>query len=226
MRNTFQDNNGALNDFLEEWCESYAEEERSRFNRDGIVDEDCYLRQTHRILYVCPEPNGGKNGQYVGCDLREILRCRCSGMPFDKNLIRWTRVLLDGETEFFDPCSDDSWHVRRVAVINLKKLCGGGIADRPAIEKHAWESREFIRRQVGIIAPTLVVTCGDPANKFYRQIVFDDRLLEVPARSVWEYKGVRVLPAYHPSCRPRYHEKAFERLVELAREWSVGAFGN
>ena len=152
------------------------------------------------------------------------------GKSFDLNLARWTAVLLDGATKYFTPPNAEraKQQLRRVAVMNLKKLAGSGKANHEAISVQAWRDKDYIRRQVAIIQPTLVVTCGVAANRLFWWIINDDPLKEFPKKSeksVWPHGPFRVLPANHPSLRPNNAPSAFKRVVDTAKEWKVGAFG-
>src|SRR5438045_940077 len=76
------------------------------------------------------------------------------------------RALLDGTKEYDNKltAAEANLQLRRVAIMNLKKLGGSGTANVGAIRAHAWRDRKFIRQEVGLVAPTLIVTCGKLAN--------------------------------------------------------------
>lgn len=135
-------------------------------------------------------------------------------------------ALLDGKTTYFTPNAVAAkQQLRRVAIINLKKLAGSGTANREAISVQAWRDREYIRRQVQIINPNLVVTCGVSSNRLFGWIITGDLFKEAPTESVWSYARIKVLPGNHPSLRPKDAPSAFSRLVERASRGTVGAFG-
>jgi hypothetical protein len=198
------------------WIASYPEPVRRGFHRDGIVDESFYWRQPKRIVFVLLEPNskGGNFDRFYGMDLREVLR-----IPLEKevnrNLALWTRYLLDGVTTFDRPGGTAARdQILRVAVINLKKLAGGGTADQVGIAQHAWRDREFLREQLALLKPTLIVTCGELAARLFGQVVQDDLHASVPNDRTWTWIGIPVLPANHPSLRPIQAAAAFHKLVE------------
>jgi hypothetical protein len=196
------------------------------FHKDGIVSEESFLQESIRLLYVLLEPNskGGRYDRFRGHDLRKIWGEIGLGKPVDLNLARWTRVLLDGVAEY--PVLDAhsaKVQLRRVAIMNLKKLAGSGTANLETISILAWADREFIRREVSIIAPTLVVTCGASANRLFGKIIMDDPLFEAPPTQLWTHGNIEVMPANHPSLRPLHARSAFERVVSRASEVGISA---
>ena len=217
-----------LEDLFAEWVKSYPATHQGDFHRDGIVHEGLYLREATRVLYIVLEPNskGGRYDQHRGADLRILWGDIGLGKSFDLNLARWTAILLDGATKYFTPDAEHAkQQLRRVAIVNLKKLAGSGTANREAITVHAWRDKDYLRRQVAIVQPTLVVTCGVPANRLFGWIIYDDPLKEIPEESVWTHKSFHVLPVNHPSLRPQNAPSAFTRVVQRASQAKVGAFG-
>ena len=190
-----------LKGLFAEWLKSYPATHQGHFHKDGIVNEVRYRREATRILYVALEPNSrdGRYNKYLGKDLRYMWGVKGLGKSFDLNLARWTAVLLDGETKYSNPTAEGAKQLlRRVAIMNLKKLAGSGKANHEAISVQAWRDKDYIRRQVEIIQPTLVVTCSVTAYRLFWWIINDDPLKEFPKKSVWPHGQFRVLPANHP----------------------------
>jgi hypothetical protein len=213
---------------FDEWLRTYPKRLWREFHKDGIVSEDWYWRETHRLLFVQLEPNskGGWSDRFLGRDLRELFAGEeLNWKPGHRNLALWTRALLDGVTKFDSPAVGPAQEqLRRVAIINLKKLAGSGTADHAAISVQAWHDRAMICRQVRLIRPTLVVTCGEFANRIFGRVVRGDPFKTVPDDAVWTHRQLTVLPANHPSVRPTHARQAFERLVSRAKQYSVAAF--
>jgi len=211
-----------LDELFDRWEQTYPETVRKGFHRDGVIDEGLYRKQTHQILFVLLEPNsrGGAYDKYYGEDLRRVFR-----IPLRKqvnlNLGLWTRYLLDG-VEHFERLGGEQARdqIRRVAIMNLKKLAGSGTADYMSISQHAWQDREFLREELPLIDPTLIVTCGARANRLFGQIVQDDLRASPPGEHTWRCNQTVVLPANHPSLRPKSAEEAFKRLI-LRRKGDV-----
>jgi hypothetical protein len=213
----------ALEQHLEDWLASYPSHLRTEFHKDGIVNPERYREERLRLLFVLLEPNskGGRWDRFQGHDLRHVFGEVGLGKSIDLNLARWTRVLLDGEHEYFSPnAAAAKEQLRRVAIMNLKKLAGSGTANPEAISVHAWRDAAFIRKQVELIQPDLVVTCGPNANRLFGMVLSDDPFRVVPEESVWSHGSVVVLPGNHPAVRPKDAPAAFARLVARSVEWT------
>jgi len=52
----------------------------------------------------------------------------------------------------------------------------------------------------------------------------NDPFSEIPD-GVWIKRGIPILPANHPSLRPKYAADALARLIDRARESKIGYFG-
>jgi len=215
-----------LDRLFEKWIETYPKEYRSGFHRDGIIDESIFDSQPSRVLFVLLEPNSrdGLYDRYHGWDLRKVFGEEKLKKELNVNLAIWARALLDGVTKYVRPSSVAAEkQIRRIALLNLKKIGGSGKADYEAISIHAWKDREFIREEVRIISPTVVVTCGSTAHRLFGWIMKDDPYSEIPD-AVWGKDGYFVIPANHPSLRPKNSEDALARLVRRARESQIASF--
>lgn len=218
--------NGRLNRLFWRWAWQYGGR-ASDFHRDGIVDEAQFRKAKPRVLFVLLEPNskGGRKPKNPGSDLRALWHDVPLKKSLDRNLARWTRLLLDGARRFPRKLTPDQTRdeLRRVAIINLKKLAGGGKANEEAIGILAWQDRAHLRKQIRIIRPNVVVACGPRANKLLTWILHDDLHCPVEEKRPWTAKGLRVLPGNHPAVRPRNALDAFRRLSKMARLAKIGS---
>ncbi len=216
-----------LDELFDRWVQAYPDPVRDGFHRDGIVHEATYQSEDHRVLFVLLEPNsrGGAYDRYYGWDLRRVFGEEALSKSININLARWTRVLLDGcETmEQFDGRGAQS-QIHRIAVMNLKKIAGSGTADYIRAAALAWQDRHFIREEVAIIRPTVVVACGERVNQLFRLVMSDDLHSRFSGKVSWRQPGFVVVPGNHPSLRPKDAPRAFERLVGVARSERVGGF--
>lgn len=221
--------NRRLDRLFDEWIKTYPadpDEVRLGFHRDGIICEDRFLKESCRILFVLLEANsrGGRYDRFFGKDLREVFGGAGLRKELHSNIALWTNALLDGSRRYRRlSCAETETQAQRVSILNLKKLGGSGKAGIESISIQAWRDRDFIRREVAIISPDLIVTCGPTANCLFHWIVKDDFLAPVPEAD-WSFHRFKVLPGNHPSLRPRNAEEALERLVVLAEKARVGAF--
>ncbi|HBU69691.1 MAG TPA: hypothetical protein DEE98_04845 [Elusimicrobia bacterium] len=63
----------ALNQLFDKWILTYPDHDYG-FHRDGIILEDQFNKERHRILFVMKEPNSsdGAFNHFIGMDLREL----------------------------------------------------------------------------------------------------------------------------------------------------------
>jgi len=208
-----------LDNLFKRWRDTY--EEGARFAPDGIISPDDYSRARLKILFVLKETND------YGGDLREW--CQRPGRPKGQtwcNLARWASGLLNGF-----PAYEEVDHIKRgevravlrsVAVLNLKKLTGGSSTDMDALHEAACRDQRFIREEVSIINPDVLVCCGVRAPMVWLYGLETERFAQVPVRnSFYEVRGARAedggrvfLFTRHPA---RTDNKAAYEV--LARAW-------
>jgi hypothetical protein len=131
--------------------------------QDGIQDYESYLCSKFRVLFILKDTNGIWG-------LRNFLRQGAPrGYKTWNNVTLWTQGILDG-TSWLNVKKkveekDRKKHLARVAAINIKKIPGG----TSAINKDLWEAgksdQDFLRNQVGLYNPHLVVVCGSPTDE-------------------------------------------------------------
>ncbi|PKN01221.1 MAG: hypothetical protein CVU77_06460 [Elusimicrobia bacterium HGW-Elusimicrobia-1] len=209
----------ALNRLFTRWIRTYPQTAHDGFHRDGIIAEREFARQPNRILFVLAEPNstGGRFVRYRGADLRKVFGEEKLNKPLTRNLGLWTQMLLDGSSRYhvLSP-SKSQVQIRRIAIMNLKKFSGSGKADYAGIGLHAWHDRAFIRRQVAIISPNLIITCGERIHKVFGAVMHDNRFWST--ETSWKWNVAPVENVQHPATRGRNTLPAFRRLREIARK--------
>src|SRR6185503_15098014 len=98
------------------------------------------------------------------------------------NLVRFFTFLCDGYHDSERPCPEEvGLQLKRLAVINLKKLVGSGKADVINVSLLAWRDRHFLREQVELLDPHVVVTCGPTVTRLFGRVLLDSILWEPPA---------------------------------------------
>jgi len=211
--------NGRLDILLDAWRKNLTATEAAAFSSDGVIREEDFIRQARRVLFVLMEPNS-LNTNYLGRDLREVWREPLDERPFNWNLGLWTQVLLS-ERSTYGPLSARLAYseFQRVAIMNLKKQGGGGSAGKSLIRAHAWRDRAFIRRQVDLIAPDVVVCGSWYGYNLFHQVSRDDSRVGTPAPG-WHRDGERtILYTYHPATRNGTQAmKAFKQLLHRSRD--------
>lgn len=217
----------SLDALFEGWEATYPEARRGWFHRDGIIDEVTFRHEAHRLLFVLLEPNSreGAYDRFLGWDLRIVVPDLTPRKEVTVNLGLWARALLDGAT---DPQRPDpattARYVRRIALMNLKKVAGRGVAEKIGIGIFAWRDRELLRAQFRLVNPTIAIACGADANRLLGVVLHDDPFWEPVVDEPWEWERVPVLPAKHPSVRPYQAADALDRLAQMAKKARAGAF--
>ena len=127
-------------------------------------------------------------------------------------------------TMFLDMVEDLDKYDRKkylapISVINLKKTPGKAKSNNSEIDKFAKEDREYIKNQVEIYNPDLII-CGGTGDMFIKNI------LDLDSES-WTYvsKYLRyliyndklIVDTYHPACRKRKKD-LFENIVLPIRD--------
>lgn len=222
-----------LDGLFDRWEETYPPADREGFHRDGIVREDVFAQQPWRLLFVLAEPNSrdGKYDKYFGHDLRIVFGDLEMAKSVNQNLALWTQVLLDrADVEQVDPLDrvtglEASRQLRRVAIMNVKKLPGSGNMGVAGVEAAAWRDREFIREEVTMIRPDVIVTGGAVANRALGRALTDRADFDPSVEQVWRFGFTPILPTYHPAQRiQRNSIRAFLDVIERAEAAAIAAF--
>jgi len=216
--------NKQLDVLFDEWRGHCSPDLVDGFSADGVISEPEFLRQRLRLLFVLMEPNS-KGTSYLGRDLRIVWQEPLDERPLNWNIALWTQVIL-GERLLHGPITATLAHpeFQRVAIMNLKKLGGTGNADHAGIHSQGWQHRVFIRRQIDLIAPDVIV-CG--SKRTYRQlnrILREDPRARIPGPG-WHRDGARtILHTYHPATRNDSQAiGGFSQLLSRAREAGIVA---
>ncbi|MBY0242650.1 MAG: hypothetical protein K2X55_25385 [Burkholderiaceae bacterium] len=185
---------------FDEW-RPLVEADAGHFVEDGIVCEEGWNSATRKILFLLKEPNGYK-GEYGS--LNELLRKAAApnstssmwDRPTFHNVGRWTYGLLNYSGEVPDYVKAN--RARKTAVlgcayINIKKSSGGARATKE-VEVHAEKYAEFLRRQVAIIQPDVVV-CGGTYQMLKKHVY--PSMVRVSHR-VHRFENLTFINAYHP----------------------------
>lgn len=202
------------------WVSTYPQGCRQGFHRDGIINEEVYKKERIKLLFVMLEPNSseGYYNHFYGKDLREVYGEITPVKNLTRNVSLWVRAILDSNMHYeILTKSNICEQLKRVAIINLKKISGTGTANLELISILSWRDKEYIKKQVELISPDIIVTCGEAANKLFHMVATED-VFKKANDSIWDFGAVKVLPANHPSLRPKDAEKALERIFILGNQ--------
>ena len=186
--------------------EAYEEKYRNRTScliQDGIVDPDHYAG----ILFLLKEAYSREPGRRTW-DLCGHLADYGPWKMWHR-VAKWTDGLLNTTADHLEPyCKDMEYDranalLRKIAVVNVKKVDGKPESDGEDLERFAREDADLLRRQIREAKPRIIV-CG---NTFaYLQTVFG--LKKAQYCDNWYYwleldglGRVLVLDYYHPAVR-------------------------
>ena len=208
-----------------------AEREYRCFISDGVIDENEWNKQSCKILFVLKEANW-ENGN---TDLCEFLLSENSSTYWKtwNNVARWTKALLEkGEYPYRVTNADKSRLLRKVAVMNLKKVGGNAVADSDTICEYARADREYISAQISLYDPDIIICCGRGKGK--NADILHDTVFESTSVSDWqdsltesEYnyfilstvdgRSVPVVSFYHPQMRGGHvkFKRCYEEMIEI-----------
>lgn len=189
------------------------------FVKDGIFNPALF--SSPRILYVLRDAHIDKEKASPPYDLRDIVKCPKGEGRTWNNIARWTQALLDNanysDVETINPDSL-STQLSRVAAMNLKKEAGGARAKE--IRRYAIEHREWIKKQIAIINPDIIIACGTFDELVKYTLDVDTRnCKKIAGTTHWRYdirihsKNVPIISSYHP----QYNKKNRE-LVDAMKE--------
>lgn len=158
-----------LNEMFDRWQNSnpaYADD----FSRDGIVNEEKYENASRRLLFILKEPNNHDD------PLRNHAMNFAKGLDRSnatwRNLNYWSYGLLRNFPSFAHVCdaNDLPKVLYEVAVMNVKKTRGRSAAEDKKIVDFARDgsNRNFIQREIEIIAPSIIVCCGSSVTQSIR----------------------------------------------------------
>ncbi|MDR2295182.1 MAG: hypothetical protein LBD95_00130 [Clostridiales Family XIII bacterium] len=201
------------------------------FVKDGIFDPKIWGEQKCKLLFVLKEANW--EGENV--DLRSWIMGEQSPTYWKtwNNIARWTKALLaPGEYPKYVSNADKTYWLSKVAFLNLKKVGGKAIADKKCIQQYAKNDAEFIRKQIILYAPNIIICCGrgtgGNADLLYNEVFKTDELSDWKKPilsynyftvSINRSKKIPVVSFYHPQMR-RSHEllkKRYEEMIEIGK---------
>ena len=202
------------NKLFSDWKKKYE-----YFSSDGIVDFYSYNNATLNITFILKETNEKEDGGY---DLAEFLREGAVGGCIWNNVSRFSAgIILKKDFDMVEDLDkyDRKKYLAPISVINLKKTPGKTTSNDSEIDKFAKDDREFIKNQVEIYRPDLIIF-GGTGDIFIKNILNLDT-------SSWTYvsdylsyliyNDTIIVKTYHPACR-KSKKDLFENIVSTIRD--------
>lgn len=216
--------NSLMDILLDEW-RAHILTEADHFVGDGVVCQESWRTAKRKVLFLLKEPNGykGEDGP-LNVLLRKAAAPNSMSKMWDRptfhNVGRWTYGLLNYSDHV--PAYDDAHRACKTAVldcayINIKKSSGGARATR-AVEEHAAQYAEFLRRQVAIINPDIVV-CGGTYPMLKKHVY--PSLSRVSSR-IHAFDKRLFINAFHPACRTR-REDVYGQVLSSFHQYVIAS---
>lgn len=209
---------------LAEWSARLVAE-AGHFVGDGIVCDDSWRAAKRKVLFLLKEPNGyeGEKGPLNDL-LRQAAQPKSTSKLWDRptfhNVGRWAFGLINYSDHA--PAYDEANRARRTAVlgcayINIKKSSGGARATKH-VEVHAAKYGEFLRRQVDLIGPDIVV-CGGTYS-ILKEHVYPG-LSRVSSR-IHRLDNRIFINAFHPGCRTN-RKTVYDQVLSSFQQFMLTA---
>jgi hypothetical protein len=188
--------NCILNDWAEE-CPGLI--------RDGMVNPKQYVNSKIKILYLLKEVNGGSDW-----DLREFLRDGGRKQTWN-NIARWTEGINSIPDEIpwnkLENITDEERKeiLQQICVVNVKKTAGSYTADEKLIRQAAGKDAAYLRRQIELYAPDMIICCGTEWT-YWHEIMKMEPDWKQSSRGIWYFieNTNRVVISYsHPEARTK-----------------------
>lgn len=192
-------NNIDCHDTLLDVWENNFPTDKWHFNRDGIISPEHWNNADVKVLFILKETNGAK--QNVVSAITRALTARKSGWWKGKVLRRvgrWAYGLINysGEVPAFKEAKmygkEASWSI---AYVNMRKTAGGARTNKKSFDTHVKEYAPYIRRQVELIKPNIVVLGGTFGP--FKKHVFPN--LEHVCSRIHRHNSILFINAYHPA---------------------------
>jgi hypothetical protein len=209
-----------LNALFENWRKHYTQHgiKTEDFNCDGIISEDYYLNAPKKLLFVLREPN-----QTLSGDLRQDVE-RGPDFQLWYELSRWAYGIIHNFPDF-DIMEKDGPGKKEaflgIAIINMKKIAGGGSTDFNELNVYAFLDKEFIKKEIAIIDPEIIICCNTFIELMWALELRDVQKHisdpETVFKKVYNYENcpIYIFP-YHPAHR-KSRRKSYNDLKEIFR---------
>lgn len=198
------------------------------FLEDGIFDEETYNKQDIKILFVLKEADW-ENGN---CDLCEYLLTKTSRNQWRTwyNIVRWIIAIRTGGEYPRKITNDDKVeNLKTIAFLNIKKVGGDSKADDSEIRKYGINDSDFIKRQIELYNPDIIICCGRGNGKILHDYILNvSGEWQTPICNDYNYfltklnskNNIPVISFCHPQMRGghlRFKER-YEDMCQIADE--------
>jgi len=179
---------------------------RPGFVKDGIVDENCYIKSNPKLLFVLKEVNDINGG---GWDLRKFLRIGGRPQTWD-NIVRWVHGIRNLDKEInWTSIEVIGSELRKeilttVCVMNLKKSAGSCTTVNDELTEIAKKDKEYIVEQFCFYDPEIIIGCGSLPSELFKELMGFKTNWKMTKRGIrfMEFMNSKYLISYsHPEAR-------------------------
>jgi hypothetical protein len=179
---------------LNEWEKEFPDQ----FIRDGIINEELYLKAEKKILFIAKEPNAGNHKKEIAKDFRNWWQEPKLEKAFSKTLDLWAYGLLNNFPQNINPRQNS---LSQVAFINVKKNCGGAETSREQMLNAIANNSTYVKKQIKLIQPDTIITCFSADHSLVKKL-FDIELEEaLYGIQIGKLGHAKLISFYHPSMR-------------------------
>ena len=189
-----------LEKLFESWKKAHACEKnyeciddipKDSFTYDGVINEKIWDRQKTKVLYILRESNG-QNTEEGYFWFKEMIE---KGQ-ITKNIFK----RINSMQNILNKTENDN-RLNEVAYINVNKRGGGSSVNWKRMIKYTKEYKEFIRREIEIINPEIIVCCG--TYWLILNYIYDKKQKYAKPENEYYYElgNVKVYNMWHPSAR-------------------------
>lgn len=230
-----------LDELFDNWKREIKKEEinRHQFISDGIVDESTWITSELKVLFLLKEPNDENSNK--DWDLRELLRNgahhRKKGYTptwgltaryvygIQNGFCPWEATEQKRSGIDFRKHEQRKAYLKSIAVVNVKKSGGAGSSNWEELKKAVESSHSFIKEEIRIIAPDLIITGGTEKliSKIFTELHSRKKKSLSTGVKYWKPRNENyfIIEYYHPQARFPHHlmyTVLMESLKELFRD--------
>ena len=169
---------------------------------DGIVDIESYVNATPKILWVLKEANSaGEDWSYS--DFYKCTWHNHNGISSIRKTVYTTYGLLNNINDFSDipVWSKESYQeeLKKMAIINIKKVPGGARSCYHEIKAAYEENEELLKEQIDVYNPDVIIFGGTfKFMEFLHQNLPNKTITEIN-NHYYNVDGRLLINTYHPS---------------------------
>ena len=191
-----------LNELFKQW-EDQIEEYQGKFVRDGIIDEDEWIKTNPKVLFIAKEAN--QYGNQTTGDFRVDWKNNDSNYPFAYRIAEWSFGIINSFPVFNKIFPKSLYYheiLQKISFLNIKKTGGIGTSSGVVIGQHCDLNHKFLLREIELINPDIIILSLS-FNTYISEMMFGDIEWQPSGYdiNVARWNNSRLIDFYHPSSR-------------------------